>query len=145
MATHGTLRGSLIFAKKRQFAWKTTLLAAVSLGLGVVVLSKEAVVAQLYLGLLVAVHVAGLAMFAIKVDRRDIAPSRFGLLWRATGLAVMLALLTLIRLQPDSAVFWPSLGAIWAIHTAGLSVLHLRAVEGAPCPFLPSTWKRAES
>lgn len=144
MPTHGTFRGSIAFAKKRQFAWKSAVLAVVSLGLGVVVLSKHAFAAQLYLSLLVIVHVAGLALFALRVERRDLAPSWFGLFWRLTGLAVMLALLTMIRLQPDSPYFWPSLGAIWAIHTAGLSVLHLRAVEGASCPFLPGSWgKRA--
>lgn len=138
-----TLRGSIVFAKKRQFAWKTAVLATVTAGLGLVILSKHALAAQLYLVLLVAVHLGGLAVFAYRTDKRDLAPSSFGLLWRVAGLAVMVALLMMVRLQPDSELFWPTLGTIWGLHTAGLSLLHVRAAEGAGCPFLPSTWRRA--
>lgn len=137
-----TWRGSIAFAKKRQFAWKAALLAAFTVGLGLVVLSKHALAAQVYLALLISVHVGGLGVFALRTERGDIAPSAFGFLWRIAGLAVMVALLTMIRLNPDSGLFWPSLGGIFVLHTAGLSLLHLRAADGAGCPFLPSTWRR---
>jgi hypothetical protein len=133
------------FAKPRQFAWKIALLAAVTLALAPVLLWKHALAAQLYLGLLVAVHLAALVVFAAGVRRRDLAPSWFGFFWRATGLAVMVALLMSIRLVPDSPWFWPSLAGIWGLHTAGLALLHVRAVEGAGCPFLPRAWRGVAS
>jgi succinate-acetate transporter protein len=130
----------LALAKPRQFAFKTLLLATTTLALAPVVLWKSALATQVYLGALVVIHVVALVIFARGVQRKDIAPTRFGLFWRVVGLAVMVALLTMIRLVPDSPLFWPSLLGIWAVHTAGLSLLHLRAQEGAKCPFLPGTW-----
>jgi FtsH-binding integral membrane protein len=130
------------FAKKRQFAWKTALLAVLTVGLGLVVLSKHAMAAQAYLVLLIAVHVGGLVVLALRTEKRDLAPSAFGLFWRLTGLAVMIALLAMVRLQPDSPWFWPTLAGIWVLHTGGLAMLHVRAAEGAPCPFLPASWQK---
>ncbi|MGH2671089.1 MAG: hypothetical protein ACRDH5_18590 [bacterium] len=132
---------SLAFAKKRQFAWKTALLAAITLALVPVMFSKSALAAQAYVVALVAIHLGALAVFAKGVQRKDLAPSRFGLFWRATGLAVMVALLMMIRLDVASAWFWPSLLSIWGVHTAGLTLLHVRAKEGAGCPFLPRAWQ----
>lgn len=135
------LLDSLEFAKPRQFAWKTALLAVVTVALVPVVLWKHALAAQVYLGALVVIHVVALGVFARGVQKRDIAPSPFGLFWRVVGLAVMVALLAMVRLVPDSPWFWPSIAAIWGLHTAGLTLLHVRAKEGAGCPFLPGAWR----
>jgi hypothetical protein len=136
-------RGSVTFAHKQRFAWKSALLAALTLALAPVVLWKHALAAQLYLGLLVAIHVGALGVFIVRTRREDIAPSAFGLFWRAVGLAVAVALLTMLRLVPDSPWFWPSLAGIWAVHSAGLALLHVRAVDGATCPFIPAAFRRA--
>ena len=134
---------SLTFAKKRQFAWKTALLAAITLALVPVMLSKHALAAQVYLGALVFIHVVVLAVFVRGVKKEDIAPSPFGLFWRLVGLLVMVALLMMVRVDPDSPWFWGSVAAIWGLHTAGLALLHVRAKEGAGCPFVPSAlWAR---
>jgi hypothetical protein len=134
-------RGSVAFAHRRQFAWKTALLALITLALAPVVLWKHALAAQAYLVLLVVVHVSALAVFVVRTRREDIAPSPFGLFWRAVGLAVAVALLTMIRLDGASPWFWPSLAGIWAVHTAGLSVLHIRAADGTTCPFVPEAFR----
>lgn len=133
---------SLEFAKPRQFAWKTVLLAVLTLALAPVMLWKHSLATQVYLGALVVIHVGALVIFARGVQRKDIAPSGLGLFWRATGLAVMVALLAMVRLVPDSPWFWPTVVGIWGLHTAGLSLLHVRAKEGVSCPFLPAAWSR---
>lgn len=135
------LMESLTFAKPKQFAWKTALLAIVTVALAPVVLWRHELAAQVYLGALVVIHVGALVIFVRGVQRKDIAPSAFGLFWRATGLAVAVALLASLRLVPDSPLFWPTLVGIWAVHTAGLALLHVRAKEGAGCPFLPGAWR----
>jgi hypothetical protein len=134
---------SLEFAKPKEFAWKTALLAITTVAIAPVVLWKDALAAQVYLGALVVIHVGALVVFARGVQKKDIAPTPFGLFWRVTGLAVMIALLATIKLVPDSPWFWPTLGAIWALHTAGLALLHVRAKDGVGCPFIPTAWTGA--
>ncbi|MCA1813103.1 MAG: hypothetical protein LC624_04015, partial [Halobacteriales archaeon] len=134
---------TVMFAKPRQFAWKTLLLALITLALAPIYLERSALAAQLWVGALLVVHVSALAVFILRTRKEDIAPTPFGLAWRAIGLLVAIALLSLLAklLVPESAWFWPTLGAIWVVHTAGLTLLHVRAVPGAPCPFVPSAWR----
>lgn len=132
---------SLTFANPRQFAWKSLLLAIATLALVPVLLWKDALAAQVYLALLALVHVVAIGIFVAKTRKEDIAPTPFGLFWRAVGLAVVVALLASIRLVPDTPLFWPALFGIWALHTVGLAFLHVRAKEGAGCPFLPGAWR----
>lgn len=143
MPTSGSpgILDSLTFAKPKQFAWKTALLAVVTVALAPVVLWRHELAAQVYLGALIAVHLGALVIFARGVHRKDVAPTPFGFFWRVTGLVVMVALLAGLRLVPDSPWFWPTLVGIWAVHTTGLSLLHVRAKEGAGCPFLPGAWR----
>jgi hypothetical protein len=134
---------TVTFAKPRQFAWKTLLLLALTLALAPIYLWKSALGAQLWVAGLLVVHLGALGVFVVRTRKEDVAPTPFGLAWRAIGLLVAIALLTALAklLVPDAPLFWPVIGAIWVVHTAGLSLLHIRAVPGAPCPFVPRAWR----
>lgn len=130
-----------MFAKQRQFLWKTALLAVTTLALIPILLYKSELAAVIYVVFLLVVHVAGLAVFLIGVRREDIAPSRRGLWLRLAGIAAAVLLLGLaaegLRNEIRSAVFWASLFAIWGLHTAALSLLHIRGRPVADaCPFV---------
>ena len=129
------------FQRRGQFAWKVGLLLATTVALIPILLSKNAWAAQVYLWVLVAVHVIGLGIIAIGVKRQHIAPDTRGLVIRLVGIAILVALLYLASkgLQTDVAgwIFWGSLFAIWALHTLGLALLHIRGRrEMAVCPFV---------
>lgn len=106
-----------------------------------ILLWQHALAAQVYVAFLVAVHVGGLAIFALGVRRQDIAPTRRGLWVRLSGIGLLICLLSLaakgLQGRPAAAVFWIALFAIWALHTAGLLLLHIKTDrEAAACPFL---------
>jgi hypothetical protein len=86
------------------------------------------------------VHVAGLVVIVVGARRQDIAPGARGFVIRAVAIVLLVALLMLAAdglTSTTSAVFWGSLFAIWALHTAGLALLHLRGRrELAACPFV---------
>ena len=57
------------------------------------------------------------------------------------GIAFLVGLLYLaskgLQTSAQDFVFWGSLFAIWALHTLGLALLHVRgARENAVCPFV---------
>ena len=128
------------FGNRRTFYWKTGLLAATTIALAPILLWKDVLAAQVYLVALAVVHVAGLAVIAIGAKRQDIAPGTRGLVIRLVGIAALIALLWLTAqglTSTTSLVFWSSLFGIWALHTAGLALLHLRGRrELAICPFV---------
>ena len=129
------------FERPRQFAWKTGLLAATTVALIPILLSKHELAATVYLWVLVAVHVVGLGVIGIGVKRSHIAPDLRGLVVRLIGIAVLIALIYLaskgLRTGVEGVLFWGSLFAIWALHTAGLALLHVRGKrENAVCPFV---------
>jgi hypothetical protein len=131
----------LSFERRGQFAWKVALLLGTTVALVPILLSKNQMAATVYLWVLVAVHLAGLAIIAVGVKRHHIAPDRRGLVIRLVGIAILVALLYLaskgLQNSVESFVFWGSLFAIWALHTAGLALLHIRSGrEAAACPFV---------
>lgn len=130
----------LSFGNRRTFYWKTGLLAATTLSLAPILLWKALMAAQVYLVALALVHVAGLTVIAVGAKRQDIAPDRRGLAIRLVGILTLVALLGLAAngvTGTTGLVFWGSLFAIWALHTAGLALLHLRGRrEVQVCPFV---------
>lgn len=129
------------FERRGQFYWKTALLAATTISLVPILLAKQVVAAQVYLVALAFVHLAGLAIIAIGVKRQHIAPDRRGLVIRLIGITALVLLLWLaakgLRTSFGEFLFWGSLFAIWALHTLGLALLHVRSGrEVAACPFV---------
>lgn len=128
------------FRNRARFWWKTGLLAVTTVALIPILLLQSEVAATIYLWTLVVIHIIGLAVFIIGVSKEDIAPSTWGFVGRLIGLVVVGGLLYLVSkgLQTDvgSAIFWVSLFLIWAVHTAGLLMLHLRGSGETKCPFV---------
>jgi hypothetical protein len=137
----GAARGRwLSFERRGQFAWKVALLLATTVALIPILLSKNEMAATIYLWVLVVVHVAGLFIIGIGVRRHHIAPDARGLAIRLVGIAVLVALLYLaskgLGTSVEGLLFWGSLFAIWALHTLGLALLHIRSGrEASVCPF----------
>jgi hypothetical protein len=131
----------LRFERRGQFAWKVGLLLATTLALIPILLSRNEMAATVYLWVLVGVHVAGLFIIGIGVKRHHTAPDTRGLVIRLAGITVLVALLYLasqgLKSSVEGALFWGSLFAIWALHTLGLALLHIRGRrEIAACPFV---------
>ena len=129
------------FQRRGQFAWKVGLLLATTIALVPILLMKNEWAAQAYLWILVAIHLIGLVIIAVGVKRHHIAPDTRGLVIRLVGIALLIGLLYLaskgLRTDAASWVFWGSLFAIWALHTLGLALLHIRGRrEMAVCPFV---------
>ncbi len=126
---------------RRLFIAKAVFLLLTTLALIPVLMLQSALGGAIYVGFLVAVHVVGLAVFVWGVRARDMGVGR-GLVIRIGGLVLLTALLYLASkgLQTGfaSAVFWISLVAIWALHTAGAAMLHLMPSKHSDslCPFL---------
>lgn len=132
---------AFVFGQRRQFLVKTVLLGAATFSLIPILLYKSEVAANVYLVLLAAVHVAGIVIIAVGTKRHQIAPDTRGLLIRLAGLAILVGLLVLaakgLRTNVTQWVFWGSLFAIWALHTAGLALLHIKGRrENQVCPFV---------
>lgn len=135
-----TASPAFTFHNRRQFLWKTLLLAATTIALVPILLSKNAWAAQAYLWVLVAVHVGGLFIIGAGVKRHHIAPNLRGLVSRIVGITILVALLYLaskgLQTEAEGLLFWGALFAIWALHTVGLLFLHVRTRgESAACPF----------
>lgn len=131
----------LRFERRGQFAWKVGLLLATTIALIPILLSKNEMAATVYLWVLVGVHVVGLFIIGIGVKRHHIAPDTRGLVIRLVGIALLVGLLYLasqgLKGSVEGLVFWGSLFAIWALHTLGLALLHIRGRrEAAVCPFV---------
>lgn len=128
------------FRKKAQFAWKVFTLLATFVALIPILYFQTELGAAVYLWFLVIVHVLGLVVFAVGVKKEDIAPSAWGFYGRLIGLAVTAGLLYWVsqglNSQFGSVAFWWSLFGIWAIHTAGLALLHIRGRHETTCPFV---------
>ena len=92
--------------------------------------------------ILVVIHVDGLAIIAVGVKRTHIAPDRRGLAIRLVGIGFLIALLYIaskgLQTSAEDLLFWGSLFAIWALHTLGLALLHIRSGRetAAACPFV---------
>ncbi len=133
--------GRFVFTQRRRFYWKVVILAATTIALVPILLLKDAGWATVYLIALIAVHVGGVVIVAIGVQRQQLAPDRRGLLIRLGAIALLVALLYIASkgLQNPALdlTFWISLFAIWLLHTAGLALLHVRGRrEAALCPFV---------
>lgn len=129
------------FQRRGQFAWKVGLLLATTIALIPILLMKNEWAAQAYLWILVAIHIVGLFIIGVGVKRQHIAPDTRGLVIRLVGIAILIALLYLaskgLQSSVEGALFWGSLFAIWALHTLGLALLHIRGRrEMAVCPFV---------
>lgn len=138
--THEDTPQGLVFNHPVRFWWKTALLAVTTLALVPILLYQSELGAQVYLWFLVVVHVVGLGIFAWGVGRHDIAPSTWGFAGRVIGLVVVSVLLYFVSKGLQGTVggvlFWGSLFAIWALHTGGLALLHLRGARETTCPFV---------
>lgn len=135
-----------MFRKKGQFAWKTIVLLVTTLALIPILLYQNTLAAELYILYLVVVHIVGIGIFLYGVRREDIAPSRAGFWGRVAGLLFALGMLVFaekgLRTEFGTQVFWWSLFAVWALHTAGLALLHVRGSrEQGACPF----WVRPQA
>lgn len=130
----------LSFGNRRRFYWKSAILAATTVALAPILLWKDEMAAMVYLVALTLVHVAGVVVIAVGAKRQDIAPGTRGLVIRLVAIAILVALLWLAAqglTSGTSALFWTSLFAIWALHTGGLALLHLRGRrELQACPFV---------
>jgi ABC-type transport system involved in cytochrome c biogenesis permease component len=131
----------LVFTDRATFLWKTTLLAVTTVALVPILLWQHELAAKVYLWALVVVHVAGIFVVGIGVRRHQIAPDRRGLYIRLLAIAILIALLYLaaqgLEGKVGGVLFWGSLFAIWALHTLGLVLLHLRSQrEQRLCPFV---------
>ena len=128
------------FRKKAQFAWKVFTLLATFVALIPILYFQSELGAQVYLWFLVGVHILGLAVFLVGVKKEDIAPSKWGFYGRLIGLAVTGVLLFWaakgLQTELGTAAFWWSLFLIWAIHTGGLALLHIRGKHETTCPFV---------
>lgn len=129
------------FTDRKTFYWKVGLLAATTIGLIPILLWKDEMAATIYLVILAIIHIGGLFVVAIGVKRAQIAPDRRGLVIRLAGIAILIVLLYVVSkgLQNPALdfVFWGSLFSIWALHTAGLALLHIRGRrEASVCPFM---------
>lgn len=138
----GAAARRITFERRGQFAWKSALLLATTVALIPILLMKNAWAAQVYLWVLVAVHVVGLIIIGVGVKRTHIAPDRRGLVIRLVGITVLVGLLYLaskgLQTSAQDLLFWGSLFAIWALHTIGLALLHIRSGRetAAACPFV---------
>lgn len=105
-----------------------------------ILLYQNVLGAKVYLWFLGIVHLLGTAVFIIGVRKQDIAPTRKGLWGRIAGLVTIGLLIYLasqgLQSEFGTALFWWSLFAVWAIHTAGLLLVHLRGRREASCPFV---------
>lgn len=129
------------FERRGQFAWKSALLLATTVALIPILLSKHELAATIYLWVLIVIHIAGLLIIGVGVKRHHVAPTKRGLYSRLAGIAVLIALLYLaskgLATTAEGWIFWGSLFAIWALHTLGLALLHIRGRrEAAACPFV---------
>lgn len=132
---------TIVFGERRKFWLKTLLLLATTVAVVPIIALKAAGAAGLYLGFLVVVHLAGLAVFAWGVGRKHFAPSTKGLVVRLVGLAIVIVLLAWVAKGLSgglsSALFWLSLAGIWLLHTGGLLLMHVRTPgEAIACPFI---------
>lgn len=129
----------LEFRHKARFAWKVTLLLVTFVALIPILLYQDVLGAKVYLWFLVGVHLLGLVVFGWGVSRHDIAPSTRGFVMRVVGLVAVAALLYLASKGLDSAfgsvLFWGSLFTLWAVHTGGLLLVHVRGRGETGCPF----------
>lgn len=120
----------LVFHKRTQFYWKMGLLAATTLALIPILYYQDQFATKIYLWFLIIVHLAGLVLVFWDVKKEDIAPDRRGLIGRTMGLLTMGVLLYFVtKGLPDglgSTVFWFALFGSWALHTAGVLLLHIR-------------------
>jgi hypothetical protein len=138
----GAAAPRMTFERRGLFAWKSALLLATTVALIPILLMKSAWAAQVYLWVLVAIHVIGLGIIAIGVKRTHIAPDTRGLVIRLVGIAFLVALLYVaskgLQTSAQDFLFWGSLFAIWALHTIGLALLHIRSgrESAAACPFV---------
>jgi hypothetical protein len=137
---HAQAQARFTFHGRRQFVWKTVLLAATTLALVPILLSESVWAAQVYLWALVVIHVAGIGIVAYGVKRHHIAPDLRGLAIRVVAILILVGLLYLasqgLERPGSSFLFWGSLFAIWALHTLGLALLHIRGRrEASACPF----------
>ena len=128
------------FTRGRQFFWKTLLLGATTVLFVPVLLYRDVLWAKVSLLALIAVHVAGGVVIAVGNKRHHIAPDRRGLAIRLIGITALALLIWLAAQGLDTSlgplVFWSALFAIWALHTLGLLMLHVRSRrESAACPF----------
>jgi hypothetical protein len=128
------------FRKKAQFAWKVFTLFVTFVALIPVLLYQDQFGAQIYLWFLVVIHVLGLIIFTIGVRKEDLAPSKWGFYGRLIGLGVTVVLLYWasqgLTNKWGTMAFWWSLFLIWAIHTGGLALLHIRGRSEKNCPFV---------
>ena len=129
------------FQRRGQFAVKVGLLLATTIALVPILLMKNEWAATIYLWALITVHVLGIVVVAVGVKRHHIAPDRRGLLIRVVAIVLLLGLLYLaskgLDTDAEGWLFWGSLFAIWALHTLGLALLHIRGRrEMAVCPFV---------
>jgi len=128
------------FYQRRQFFLKTALVAATTLAFVPILLYQAEGAALVAITLLIAAHFAGAAVIAYGVRRQQIAPDRRGMVSRLAAITVLVLLIWLaatgLTSPLSSGLFWGSLFAIWALHTVGLLLLHVRSRrEQATCPF----------
>ncbi len=126
--------------ERRLFLFKAGLLLVSTLALIPVMLLQSVFGAAIYVGFLLVVHVAGLAIFLVGLKRSHLGITRRDMAVRIGGLLILTGLLYLasggLKLGFESALFWISLFVIWALHTAGAALLHLLPQRTSLCPFV---------
>ncbi len=137
----GTPTGWFEFRHKARFVWKAITLFITIAAFIPILLYQHELGVKWYLGFLVGVHVLGLIVFGWGVSRQDIAPTTWGLVGRLIGLVSVGVLLYFVSkgvtdTSVGSVVFWASLFGLWAIHSGGLLLVHVRGREGSKCPFI---------
>ncbi len=140
-STENAATGWFEFRHKARFVWKAiTLFVTIAAFIPILLYQHELGVTW-YLGFLVGVHVLGLIVFGWGVSKQDIAPTAWGLVGRLIGLASVGILLYFVSkgvtdTPVGGTIFWASLFGLWAIHSGGLLLVHVRGREGSNCPFM---------
>lgn len=121
--------------RPKALLWKTVLLAASTLAFVPVLLSKSAMAGAIYVAALVAVHVIGLVVI-VAASGKSLWADKRGLLWRLGGIALLSVLLAIVGkglTTTTGALFWGTLILVWALHTVGAVIFHVRGDPRA-CP-----------
>ncbi len=121
--------------RPKALLWKTVLLAVTTLAFVPVLLSKSAIAGAIYVAALVAVHVIGLVVI-LAASGKSLWADKRALLWRLAGIVVLSVLLAIVGkglTTTTGALFWGTLILVWALHTVGALIFHVKGDPRA-CP-----------
>lgn len=129
--------------RPKEFTVKATLLLVSTLALIPILLSKDRNAGIIYTWFLIAVHLLA-PLFILWGMKKENWRAMYGnprTFWiRILGIVLLVLVLYFaakgVRDPTMDGLFWGSLFAIWALHTAALALLHIRGrATASSCPF----------